>query len=420
VLNWLCFCLIANSLLSDGATLSGTIRDEQGNPLAGATVSMFTAKPREGVGTICPSCYTDCRKYATSDGQGQFAIEGLDAELFFTVLVVAPGHRSHLTHWLDPLAGPLDVKLQPYPKNLPPLRSLSGRVIDPDGKPVAGAVVNAVGAKTPEQHLFGLLRDVDRAAVTDAFGFFLLTTQEPKLGLDVRVSAPGFAVSPSQHFELHQPAVEIQLMRGASVSGTLMQAGQPVPHRAIGIVQTNRSHMNFSSERVMGTDELGQFQFVDLQPNEPYVLYTICLDNVGRSEGEPARGVLKNFELTTPYAGRSTDVGELTLIPGLSLVGQIVVPAGQALPAQATVRLGRDPAWDYCEVVVGENGTFEFHGLPAEVYSVRVLADGYDLDASRLRFQATGPMQFGLRLRSDHDAAKRIEIPLRAVAGDQD
>jgi hypothetical protein len=418
VLNLLCFCLIAGSLLSDGATLSGTIRDEQGNPVAGATVSMFTAKPREGVGTICPSCYTDCRKYATSDGQGQFAIEGLDAELFFTVLVMAPGHRSHLTHWLDPLAGPLDVKLQPYPRNLPPLRSLSGRVIDPDGKPVAGAVVTAVGAKTPEQHLFGLLRDVDRAAVTDAFGFFMLTTREPKLGLDVRVSAPGFAVSPAQHFELSQPSAQIQMMRGATVSGTLMWAGQPVRNRAIGIVQTNRSHMNFSSERVVGTDEHGQFQFVDLQPNEPYVLYTICQDNVGRSDGEPVRGVLKNFELTTPYAGRSSDVGELTLIPGLSLAGQIVVPAGQVLPAQATVRLGRDPAWDYCEVAVGEKGEFEFHGLPAEVYSVRILADGYDLDVSRLRFQATGPMQFGLRLRSDHDSTKRIEIPLRGIEGD--
>jgi hypothetical protein len=128
--------------------------------------------------------------------------------------------------------------------------------------------------------------------------------------------------------------------------------------------------------------------------------------------------VLKNFELTTPYAGRSSDVGELTLIPGLSLAGQIVVPAGQVLPAQATVRLGRDPAWDYCEVAVGEKGEFEFHGLPAEVYSVRILADGYDLDVSRLRFQATGPMQFGLRLRSDHDSTKRIEIPLRGIEGD--
>lgn len=416
----LCICLIAGSLLSDGTTLSGTIRDEQGNPLAGATVSIFTAKPREGFGTICPSCYSDCRKHATSDSQGQFAIEGLDPELFFTALVMAPGHRSHLTHWLDPLAGPLDVKLQPYPRNLPPMRSLSGRVIDRDGKPIAGAVVNALGAKTPEQHLFGLLKDVDRVAVTDALGFFMLTTQEPKLGLDVNASAPGFAVSATEHFELHRPAVEIQLMRGASVSGTLMWEGQPVPNRAIGIVQTNRSAMNFVRERVVGTDEHGQFQFTDLQPNEPYVLYSICKENVERSEGELDRGVLKNFELTAPFAGQSTDVGQLSLIPSLSLRGQIVVPPGHVLPTQATVRLGRDPAWDYCEVTVGDNGEFEFHGLPAEVYTVMVFATGYDLDAAKLRFQATGPTQFGMRLRSNHDSSKRIEIPLRAIEGDKD
>ena len=34
-----------------------------------------------------------------------------------------------------------------------------------------------------------------------------------------------------------------------------------------------------------------------------------------------------------------------------------------------------------------------------EVYSVNVIAPGFEIDASRLRYQATGPNEFGLRLR---------------------
>src|SRR6266496_2855775 len=61
-----------------GPKLTGTVLNEAGKPLSGASVFIYTAAPKEGVGILCPSCYPDCRKQAKSDGQGQFAIEDMD------------------------------------------------------------------------------------------------------------------------------------------------------------------------------------------------------------------------------------------------------------------------------------------------------------------------------------------------------
>ena len=52
----------------------------------------------------------------------------------------------------------------------------------------------------------------------------------------------------------------------------------------------------------------------------------------------------------------------------------------------------------WCETLLSDDGEFELRSLPPEVYSVKVIAPGYELDPSRLRYQAIGPSEFGLRL----------------------
>ena len=60
-------------------------------PMPGITVSLFSASPTNGPGTVCPSCPPDCRKTATTDSDGRFRIEALDPTLQFDVLVHGPG-----------------------------------------------------------------------------------------------------------------------------------------------------------------------------------------------------------------------------------------------------------------------------------------------------------------------------------------
>jgi hypothetical protein len=399
--------LAALSAASTPGSLAGQVLDEHGAPLVGAVVDLYTAKPREGLAVTCPSCYRDCAKSAKSDDQGRFSIGDLDPELLFRVLVMAPGRRAVLTQLVDPARSEFEVKLEPLPGDLPQDRMLKGRVLNERGKPLAGAVVSPTGAKTHEKRWWGQLPGVDEAAVTDAEGRFVITSHEPKLGLDLKVSAAGYAVSPSQLFELDGSEHEIRMRRGASVSGRLTYEGQPVKRRAIGIVQRDRSAGHFVGETTLATDNDGGFLFANLQPNERYALYSLC-------DGKEDLPVFKTMSLETPGDGEVRQLNDLALSPGLTLAGRVELPPGAKMPAGTKLRVDREPAWDWCEALLSDDGEFELRSLPPEVYTVKVIVPGYELDPSRLRYQAIGPAEFGLRLRGGAETTARIVLPMKA------
>jgi len=406
------------AVVTNDGSLTGKVQDENGAPIAGATVDIYTAKPRVGAALTCPSCYRDCAKSTKTTADGKFELNSLDSGLLFRVLVMAPGRRSQLTELTDPQTTKLDVKLEPIPNDLPVNRLLTGRVLDDQGKPLAGAVVSPSGAKTSQRRWWGRLPGVDEASFTDADGKFAITSNEPKLGLDLQVTAPGFAGFPSQLFDLDGRDHEIRMQLGASVQGKLTFKGQPVTNRSIGIVQSDRSPEAFIGERVVVTDNSGSFQFTDLQPAQEYVLYTLCEPKPEVAseklfvENQP---VLKTQRLTTADSGGLTKLGELELRPGLTLTVRVTFPADKKSPDEVKVRLSRDPAWDWFEVTLPDNGEFKFHGLPSEVYSISVNAPGFAINASQFRYQMTGRSQFGIRLRSEDTSGKTISIPMRST-----
>ncbi|WP_146598314.1 carboxypeptidase-like regulatory domain-containing protein [Novipirellula aureliae] len=180
-------------------------------------------------------------------------------------------------------------------------------------------------------------------------------------------------------------------------------------------MQRYRNVESFVGESVVVTDHTGSFQFNDLQPNQKYVLYTLCEPNQeARSEDLLIQNppVLKTLSLETTDSGGLTELGELTLVAGLSLTGRVTFPADAQRPSEVKVRLSRDPAWDWCETRVLNRGEFSFTGLPSEVYRVSVNAPGFDIDASQFRYQLTGASQFGMRLRSDRQMP--LVIPMRS------
>ncbi|GAT34448.1 carboxypeptidase regulatory-like domain-containing protein [Terrimicrobium sacchariphilum] len=71
------------------ADLRGTVTDESGQPIPEARVLISTAQVREGFSPLCPSCYSDCGKAATTDSDGHFTIANIDDALLFNVLIAA-------------------------------------------------------------------------------------------------------------------------------------------------------------------------------------------------------------------------------------------------------------------------------------------------------------------------------------------
>lgn len=106
-----------------------------GRPVPGVHVSLFSASPTNGPGTVCPSCPPDCRKSATTDSEGRFRIEALDPTLRFDVLVHGPGCAPKLLYEVDPGRGPIQVKVEPPPQVAVPEQRVRGRVVDTAGGP---------------------------------------------------------------------------------------------------------------------------------------------------------------------------------------------------------------------------------------------------------------------------------------------
>src|SRR5688572_1282985 len=112
-------CVFAfSAFLSAGAeaprvTLSGTVNDDGGTVIKGASVYIYAAKPIDALGRSDTSSHPDCGKKAATDAQGKFRIEGLDPDALFRILVAAKGHAPKFMPEVDPAAEGIDIYLQP-------------------------------------------------------------------------------------------------------------------------------------------------------------------------------------------------------------------------------------------------------------------------------------------------------------------
>jgi hypothetical protein len=101
--------LVAADLRPD---LVGRVTKGDGSALAKATVFIYSAGPKQGTASVCPYCYTDCRKKAETASDGRFKIESLDPQLLFRLLIVAGGYEPKFVTKVDPAAGEQQVSMQ--------------------------------------------------------------------------------------------------------------------------------------------------------------------------------------------------------------------------------------------------------------------------------------------------------------------
>jgi len=74
-------------LAEEPATATGNVVDAAGNPVPHATVMVYSAGVKKGYSIFCPTCYRDCGKRSETGVDGNFAIGGLNPDLWFTLLV---------------------------------------------------------------------------------------------------------------------------------------------------------------------------------------------------------------------------------------------------------------------------------------------------------------------------------------------
>jgi hypothetical protein len=387
------------------STLEGTVLDAAGKPVSGARVDIATAAPRVGQGMFCPSCYRDCAKWVQTDESGRFTIGGLDPTLKFQLLWASPGKEAQVTKLIDPLAGPITLTLENLPSDLPPERTVRGVVVNEAGVPIAGALIDPEGAKTSSRHWGG---PVDaRAAVSDHEGRFVMLLPSDYLGIDVKVTADGYA---GTSIALLKPGAEehrIKVPVGTRVGGRLAHFGGPVAGMRIAVVQMDRSSDNHFIKAVEAiTDFQGNFALEYLPANQDYCIFTPVL-------GNKTDLVLTTKRFRAHSDGQTRDLGTLEVVTGLRLAGRVELPAGVSLPQNARLAFGRDPAWDLVSAEIQEDGRFEIGPLPPETYEVRLSAKGLEIDTANMNYQPLRYQSFGIALR---ESLLDLRIPLQTTA----
>jgi protocatechuate 3,4-dioxygenase beta subunit len=369
--------------------LKGKVLNADGKPIVGATALMYTAAVKHGVSPFCPSCYADCGKKAVTDADGTFTITSLDPELVFRVLVVADGYKPAFVKKVDPAGGAIEAKLTPLPSDLDPKLALKGRVVDASGKPVVGAIVSAEGCKIPDgQRWWGTVDHVDPLSISNARGEFLMVCSKPTSAIDLRIEARGLA---TKNFQLVPVGAEerLTLTEGATVTGKVLGTdGKPLANIMVGIVQEDRRCEVYTGHQEIGTNDRGEFSFVNLGPEGDWVVYGIMTSVKDHGAAIAATKVRVDGDGTT------TDAGEIRAAKGFRLAGQVVLSDGKPVPAGTRIIVDRDRAWDSQLPTLDAEGRFDVSGIPGgELIGVDVSVPGYHLSRKNVsldRMNMTG------------------------------
>ena len=367
---------------SDQATgepvVAGMVLDTERKPIAGAKVLLATAAVREGTSPLCPSCYPDCAKSAVTDAEGRFRIESVDDALLFDVLVAAPGYQPTYVRRTDPRKGMVSVKLE---KSQRTAQTLRGRVLDPEGRPVFGALVEPAWFELGKGRKQIGAFPGDDLAVTDQQGMFELTANSPQVkGVGVEISAPQLA---RRIFVPQAPGETVHdytLDRGVTVRGRLLRDGQPVPNANVTIVQVDRNAETSLGPQTIGTDVSGKFELTNV-PAGDYWTLSANRDTLPEGTVTGAVGVM------TAAPDSEVELPNLTVEDGLPVRGQIVLTDGKMPPAGTRVLIDREGSWDPQTREVDAKGAFTFTARKddeVQFYArVAGYTDGYDSGKAR-------------------------------------
>ncbi|HJW94182.1 MAG TPA: hypothetical protein VJ901_11255 [Thermoanaerobaculia bacterium] len=361
-----------------------TVVSDSGKPVPNAHVYVYTARPKAGIGAICPSCYKDCGKHGAVDANGRYELPAVDPTLYFNLLAVADGYEPAFANDVDPQSRGVKIALKQRPANVLAVR---GTVVDPHGKPVVGAIVapNALHM-SKSSTMFGKLPGVDPLAVTDEKGTFQLVVERADRNVDLKIRARGLAPKIEENVAPGVPAA-IRLTNGAAITGRVMANGKPLANVPIGIVQRSHASRTFLGNEEIATGRDGRFLITGIGPNDEYVVY-------GKMEGlAPSAIVAKPLQVGGDDS--RNDIGTLNVEKGHRIRGCVSPPSGVRLPAHTKILLSRIEPWDSQQVEVAEDGSFEFVGVPAETVDLDLrgmsMTVSVDRDLDQLQYTPRPP-----------------------------
>ncbi|XXX76569.1 carboxypeptidase regulatory-like domain-containing protein [Sorangium sp. So ce134] len=333
----------------------------------------------------------------------------LVAPLLFWLLLprpdpVMPARREPAAALLPPpqpeAAEPREVEVEPRPAPPPPPRETTaarvepvrGVVLDPEGRPSAGAVVRC--------------RDEPgMTASADTEGRFELPPEAD--GCTATAAQPPFGDAEPTRLAAGRDNVLHLLAAGAIAGDVVDQSGRPVEAYLLAIESfvpagaSARGSVDGRARKV--TDPGGAFRWNELAPGR----YVLTVSAAGRP---PTRSSAVDVE-----AGRTTEGVRIVLPQGATLRGRVVDAASRAPVVEAQVELDSvtsSGANAISLVLTDANGDYALEGVPASgPFSVRVRHEDYmSKIVSGLDARGTGSARADIELRMLDDGGSREEL----------
>ena len=239
--------------LEPGGVLHGTVKDEAGNALTMAGVSVF------------PANFSGPQiEYMTTDFKGRFRFDALPLEKGMLLIVSKTGFVEVRPEVVLGGASGNDREVNLVLKRLPDGGSIRGTVTDAEGKPVAGATIVNQGQSSADV----------RKATSDKHGAFQLNNVfERTIGHELIVKAKDFAPQriAFKPGTKEKPAeIAIRLEKGHRIRGRVQAAaGKSIAGARVYYSDGNRGDgMLFGGGTT--TDSTGKFEFDSLPNDAPF------------------------------------------------------------------------------------------------------------------------------------------------------
>lgn len=413
-------------VLAPGRTARGIVRDRSERPIAGASVKARIAPPDRLGGALVLMSEAENASAAeiATDAEGRFALAHLGKGRY-NLEVTARGFAPQTVAGIELPAGHGGLDLGTV--YLDPGAVLEGRVVDPQGKGLAGARLDVDPVDSPGSIRRLIWRDDQpERALSAVDGWFRIEDLRPGAKVMVSATLPGYGGAQQPNVSVpRETPLEIVLTPRASIAGKVVDRdGRPVGdatvwasvRRGFGIIPATGEVRREPTR----SDARGEFLLPDVEAGE--------IEISAFASGYASTGGAR----TKTEPGIKVEGVEIVLEAEARLVGEVFGSAGEVV-AEARVSLGRRSGTGGFggEVRSDGDGRFVLGGVPPGRHSVEAEheewgATSTDVDAKpgsnrlELRFGARSEIggrvvdSNGLGLAGASVAAQRVGGGFRA------